>query len=256
MRQQYRFFTVIVLVIWHLLGAATVTSGRAADLPQLNIMTENWEPYNFVKEGKLQGIAVDLLVLMLEKAGSKQNRDDIQLMVWPRAYGLVQTDPAGLLFSTTRTTKREKLFKWVGPIDENTTELIARKDKQIRINSDDELKNYKIGVVINDVGEQLLLDRGIAKDSMQRVVNRDQVQHLLHTGRIDLSPDNYQGFRTFCKNAGYNPDDYESVFILNRDVISYAFHPDTADTVIQALQKALDALKADGTYDRIMKQYK
>jgi polar amino acid transport system substrate-binding protein len=255
MRQRYWIFTLIVLIAWHLWGAA-IPSGRAAELPPLNIMTESWEPYNFEKDGKLQGIAVDLLVLMLEKAGSRQNRDDIQLMVWSRGYGLVQSDPTGLLFSTTMTKEREKLFKWVGPIDENTTEMIARKDRQIRINSTDELKDYKIGVVINDVGEQLLLTKGVAKDKMQRVVNREQVQHLLHTGRVDLSPDNYQGFRSFCKAAGYNPDDYESVFILNKDVISYAFHPDTPDTVIQALQKALDALKADGTYDRILTQYK
>jgi hypothetical protein len=46
-------------------------------------------------------------------------------MTWPQAYGLAQTDPAGLVFSTTRAKDREKLFKWVGPIDENIIELFT-----------------------------------------------------------------------------------------------------------------------------------
>ena len=43
--------------------------GQSVD--DLTIMTENYPPYNFEKDGRLQGISVDLMVLMLEKVGSR-----------------------------------------------------------------------------------------------------------------------------------------------------------------------------------------
>ncbi|MEA3545177.1 MAG: ABC transporter substrate-binding protein [Thermodesulfobacteriota bacterium] len=165
----------------------------------------------------------------------------MNVLPWSRAYALLQTDSQALLFSMTRTEERENLFKWVGSIDENLTELIARKDSNITIQTIADLHKYKIGVVINDVGEQLLLAKGVPKSNLQRVVNRDQVQHLLNSGRVDLSPDSYIGFINFYKTAGYDPNDYESVYVLNRGQISYAFNKNTPDQIIQSLQHALDA---------------
>ena len=227
----------------------------AQSFPRFDIMTENWAPYNFSRDGKTQGIAVDLLVEMLKRAGSEQTIDDIKIVSWPRGYGLVTRESNTMLFSMTRTEEREKLFKWVGPIAENVTELIARKDKHIQISSIADIQKYKVATIIDDVGEQLLLGKGVPLSNLYRVVNRDQVQHLLSINRVDLSIGSSQGFRSFALAAGYNPDDYESVFVLNRDVISYAFHKETPDSVIQALQKALKDLKAEGIYDKIVEKY-
>ncbi|MBL7176955.1 MAG: transporter substrate-binding domain-containing protein [Desulfobacteraceae bacterium] len=106
----------------------TMYSLATADaVPKFTIYTENYKPYNFEKDGKIQGIAVELLTQMLEKAGSSQTLADIKLVPWARGYDAVQKNEKTLLFSITRTEEREDLFKWVCPIKTITEELWALK---------------------------------------------------------------------------------------------------------------------------------
>ncbi len=231
-----------------------IASGQS--LPNFTLLTEEWKPYNYRENQTVKGIAVDLLVTMLHKTGSRVSKEDIKLLPWPRAYAIALHEPNTVLFSTTRTREREKLFKWVGPIDINTTELIAKKERHIKITSVQDLTNYTIGTIYNDVGEQLLLDKGVPLNNLQQVPNRDSNQHKLHSDRIDLIVGSLIGHQNYCKDAGYDPKDYESVFVLNKDELFYAFHCQTPDPTIHLLQKALDNLKADGTYQAIVDSYR
>lgn len=72
----------------------------------------------------------------------------------------------GVLFSTTRTTHRENLFNWVGPIADIKVVVLARKSSQIKVNDPIELGNYPIGVIRDDIGEQQLLQLGVPRESM------------------------------------------------------------------------------------------
>lgn len=228
---------------------------HAQELPKFTIMTEVWRPYNFTEDGQTKGIAVDLLVRMLEIIGSDQKLKDIRITAWSRGYKLTIKNPHTILFSMTKTIEREPLFKWVGPIGVNITELFARKDKHIIVNNFADIEKYKIGIIIDDVGDQLLRTKGVAAKNLIRVVTRPQVQRLLYAGRIDLTADNHRGFIDYTIQAGYNPNDYESVYVINKDVISYAFHSSTPDSVIAIFQAALDTLKKNGEYDAILKKY-
>ncbi|MBF4254708.1 amino acid ABC transporter substrate-binding protein, partial [Vibrio anguillarum] len=77
----------------------------------------------------------------------------------------------GVLFSTTRTSHREELFHWVGPIDEIKVAVIARKGSNIKLGEPLEITSYKIGVIKDDVGEQMLLQYGVPRDSMQEATD-------------------------------------------------------------------------------------
>jgi len=76
-----------------------------------NIMTEELPPYNFIKDNLVHGISADILLQLLEKNDISIDRGSIHLFPWPRAYQTVQNVPGSLLFSTARTSQREKLFK-------------------------------------------------------------------------------------------------------------------------------------------------
>ena len=56
---------------------ATVFSQPIDDLI---LMTEEFPPYNFEADGYLQGTSIDLMCLILKKAGSTLSRDDIRLL--------------------------------------------------------------------------------------------------------------------------------------------------------------------------------
>ncbi len=233
------------------------TSSQAADeFPEFKIMTETWFPYQFEKDDQAHGISVDILVFMLEKLGSKQKREDIVFYPWARGYQTTLQHKNTLLFSTTRTREREKLFKWVGPLFKNTTCLIARKDRKITINSSDDFRRFFFGTVRNDVGEQLLMREGVDPSQITRNTSSFNVIKMLQVGRLDFIAQSFIGFSSEALSIGLNPDDFECVYELNTDDICYAFHKETPDAVIEQFQKAFAELKKEGKIQEIFQKYK
>ena len=163
-----------------------VSASAAASVDDVVFMTEQYPPYNLEADNSLQGIAVDTLALMLLRTGSTQVREDIELLPWARGYKRVLSDPNTCLFSTTRTEERENLFKWVGPIAPNTVSLIAKKERNIKIDSAQDLKKHKIGTIRDDVAEQYLANAGIGLNDMERVAESILNIKKLNRGRIDL----------------------------------------------------------------------
>ena len=238
-----------------LLSCLVSGSAAAASVDDIVFMTEQYPPYNFEENDKLQGIAVDTLALMLQKVESNQTRDDIKLLPWAHGYKRALSEPNTCLFSTTRIEEREHLFKWVGPIAPNNFGLIARKDKNIKVGSMDELKTFKIGTIRDDVAEQFLVNAGVSLDDMERVAKTILNIKKLNFGRIDLWAYGEDVAMWELKAHGFNPADYESVYVLNRKDLYFAFHKDTPDSVIQKLQTAIDTLKTEGAYEQVLDRY-
>ena len=85
--------------------------------------------------------------------------------------------------------------------------------------------------------------------------SNDQNIKKLNEDRIDVWIYSIGSAKTLLEEMGFNPDDYESVWNLSKSEVSFAFHKDVDDELIAAMQKTLDEIKADGTYDEIMKKY-
>ncbi len=242
--------------IRNLLLFCLVSSSAAAEtVDDIVFMTEQYPPYNFEEDNKLQGIAVDTLTLMLQRAGSKQTREDIILLPWARGYERVLSEPTTCLFSTTRTEERELLFKWVGPIAPEAVGLIAKKERYIEIDSVEDIEKHKIGTIRGDVAEQYLVNVGISLDDMERVAGTIMNIRKLNHGRIDLWAYDENVAMWELKANGFDPADYESVHVLGQKNQYFAFHIGTSESVIQKLQAALDRLKADGEYAKILDRY-
>lgn len=227
----------------------------AQELPPFNILTEDWKPYQYKENGQLKGIAVDLLVRLLDKTGSAQTRKDIKLFPWARGYQLLQNQKHTILFSTTRTRKREGLFKWVGPIFQNTTYLIGRKNQNISIRSVEDLGQYRVGTIIGDVSEEYMVNLGIPLHKLQRNVKAVYNIKKLAIGRIDLVVCGWIAFVNDAREAGIDPELYGPVFTVDIADVSYAFHHETPDWIIKRFQVALDEIKTQGVLNELFKRY-
>lgn len=247
---------IICLLFWGITWSLLPVSLRAADeLPEFKIMTERWEPFQFEKSGQAYGISVDILVLMLEKIGSRQGRKDIQFYPWARGYQTTLKQKNTLLFSTTRTSEREKLFKWVGPIAIITTHLIARKNSKITIKSPADFSKFTFGTVRDDVGEQLLIRNGVKLSQITRNTSNSNTIKMLQAGRLDFISQSFSSFSNDVRSIGLNPDDFECVFELNTGYNSYAFNKETPDKIIEKFQKAFTELEKEGEIRKIFKKY-
>ncbi len=232
-----KFFAVgLALVLWFVPAAAW--SGWT-------FLTEELPPFNFAGPGQVDGIAADLLLEMMQRAGYRVERSDIHLMPWPRAYNTVLKTPDTVLFSAARTRQRENLFQWVGPIMDLTIGLTARRDRRIRIETIDDARRYTIGTIRDGAPEQLVVKAGIPEESLDRIADPElNIKKLAH-GRIDLFAFNIPTTRYLMVRMGFDPDDYEVVYVLKEARLYYAFNRDTDDAVIARLNKILRKLKED-----------
>ncbi len=235
---------------------ASVFIVHADSIPQFTIMTEKWTPYNFEKNGVVQGISTDMFVLMLEKIGSKQGRKSIKIYPWVRGYKTIIAKPNTILFTTTRTKERENLFKWVGPIFEFKFNIHALKKKHIKINAHRDLRDYKIGTIRGDAYEEVLITKtGMKIDDLHPAsTSLQNIKKLLH-GRIDLMALSTGAAIATFKAEGINPNRLEIVFTLDVEGMYYAFHKGTPDSVIAQFQAAFDKLKKEGKLAELFSKY-
>ena len=226
---------------------------------EIKMYTEQYPPYNMQKKGeKLTGLSVEILEAMLKKMGSKQTIDDVVLANWARSYETAKKYKNAMVFSTTRTETREKLFKWVGPVATATVGAIAPKSKKLKIQKFSDLKKYKIGAVLKDIGETILLENGISKDNIDNVAGEKAIDlsfKKMKNNRIDMFVYNTNVALANAKTKGYDVDKYEIVFIMKKGYQYFAFNKDTDEQIIDKWQEALDAIKEDGTYKKIYKRY-
>jgi polar amino acid transport system substrate-binding protein len=206
--------------------------------------TEQLPPYNFLKDGKIEGKATELLKKMLKKNGDALN-GQIQFGPWAKGYQSVLNNKNTILYSTARTRDREFLFKWVGPIDILTIGLIAKKSKKIVIPNSDFLHHYKIAAMYETAAESLLFELGIKPDELDRFTNIYTQMRKLHEERIDAVAFSIESMKQFILEAGLNPDEYETVYVLKESELYFAFNKDTSESQIDSLNKILKTLKQE-----------
>ncbi|WP_222937510.1 substrate-binding periplasmic protein [Spartinivicinus ruber] len=223
--------------------AAEETADLKKKFSKLTFITEAYPPYNFVDRGILKGIAVDLLIAATQLQDITLRRDSIKVYPWARGYQQVLKGPNIVLFSTTRTVARETLFKWAGPISPTRIVLIAVKARQINIKFKQEMHNYNIAGIRDDVGEQLVLEAGYPRHKFISQANANSIVNMLVKQRIDLWA--YEEFvgNWFIKQNRQNTDDFETVFLLKEGHLYFAFSKDVDNNLINLIQQGIDKTK-------------
>lgn len=250
---------LISLVCLLIFSLPICASSTERDFGDYIYFTEEYPPYNYVQNGQLTGISVDLLQVAAKKAGREIPDNRIRVLPWARSYKLTQMTAFSVLFSTARTKQREDLFKWVGPIASSRIVLLGKKEPSIRISNKEQIKQYSIGVIIDDVGEQLITHPSIMADKIEYAHSNGSLIRMLESGRIDLWAYEEQVALWAIHETGYNPQDYEVVFSLEEVDYYYALNKNAPDLFVQSFQQALDKLKAstdqEESYRSIIQKY-
>lgn len=222
----------------------------------LDFITEEFPPYNYTESGIARGIAVDILLEAATSAGLPIERRDIRALPWARGYQMARKGPGVLLFTMTRTAEREQQFKWVGPIVPSRIVLLARKDRQLQISQPADLSAYRIGVIRDDVGHQLLNRLGISDSQLQISASAIQLANLLHNNRIDLWAYDETTAYWFIRNLDLDSHNFSPAHVLKEGEMYFAFSLDTNAAQLLRLQHGLNALKQQPRYLEILDSYK
>ncbi|MFV0350296.1 MAG: substrate-binding periplasmic protein [Halodesulfovibrio sp.] len=221
----------------------------------ITFMTEDYPPYNYYENGNLKGISVDILHSVLTRLGVEDSSRRIRILPWARGYKTVLETPNTCLFSMNRSPEREQLFQWVGPIAPNTIVVLARKDRHVTVSSGDDLNNYTIATIQDDIAHNMLLKHGYLDNKIVKNPYATSIIEMLNRKRVDAWAYDETVARYFIRQAGYNPNDYERVFLLDSFDTYFAFNWDTDPQLVQKFRDAFNALKEEGKVEEIIHNY-
>ncbi|KAB8033614.1 substrate-binding periplasmic protein [Fluviispira multicolorata] len=149
--------------------------------------TENFYPFNYFENGKLDGFSVEIVNEMLRLMNSK---DSIEVIPFPRLINIIDKQPNTAGFSVYQTDENKDNYQWVGPLAKGTVGFFKRSDSKVSIKSlDDAKKKVIIGVQLGSSHEKFLNKNGFKNlyrvAQSQNVIGNSLI-HMLISGRFDL----------------------------------------------------------------------
>lgn len=154
---------------------------------EITVVTEDWKPYNYMEGDKIVGFSTEIVEAVLQKAKVSFT---LQLYPWSRSYKMALEEQNVLIYTIARTGERENLFKWVGPFAPRLVYLFKLKKRaDIVLNTLEDAKKYKIGVVRDDATTQLLLQNGFEVNTQLDIVPTEDInQRSYLPGGLTLLP--------------------------------------------------------------------
>lgn len=219
-----------------------------------NIYTESFGCASYMSNGELNGYAIDVFKELQSRVGDDSK---IVLIPWARGYLYLQKKPNAILFLTTLNKERSQMFKWVGPVSVDRSYFYARKKSKIKINSLSSAKKLKsIGCYKDDIQEQYLRSKNFkniyceyGKDATSQLVKK------LERGALDVILVSEEVICHECDNNKFSRNDFIALYEVMKSYNYIAFSRKTPDSLIKKWQNALNSMKRDGAYRRIMLKY-
>ena len=238
-----KFFIFSLFISFNLYG--DIQKKDVKLLENINFMTEEYPPFNFFSKGEVTGFGVDILLELIKELKINKSRKDIKLLPWARGYKYVQNpEKRNMLFLMGKTTQRENLFKWVGPIPGNKYALLTYKGGP-KIKNIAEAKNKKIAAIREDIGAQSLINLGHSKKYLVEVNKLKQLLGLVKKKRIPYFSYGLVGLKEKIKKAGFKESDFEVALTFKEFKLYYAFNKSIEDKTIKTYQNTLDKVMSN-----------
>ena len=155
----------------------------AVEIPKdLQIITEDYPPQNYLDNGTLKGISVDVIEEVFYRLESDINRSSFQVLPWQDGYNLTLTTPDTMLFSTVRNPERENLFLWAGPIMTDRKVLFMVNNT---ILPDKTVSSLRIVALKDDAGTGYALKAGAPKEHIHEALSGEDAIKMLENGSVD-----------------------------------------------------------------------
>ncbi len=202
--------------------------------------------------GQLTGFSVEVVQAIQR---SLDDKTVIEVLPEARAIHIARTEPNVILFSFSRTPKREDEFYWLGQLSAKAWSVYALSSNPVQIQSLEELRKVKaIGVVRGDIREEWLLEQGF--NNLHPSVNHQQNIRRLRSGRLDLIAYESQGIQHLLWEEGMETTDVKPVFKLkSSDVYLLMSKSGTDPKLMQRWKTAAEKFKRSGQQQFIAEKW-
>jgi len=209
----------------------------------LRILTEEYKPLQYInKDGEIDGYAVRIVKDILNELNISK---EIELIDWDTAYNLALNEDNIVLFSTIKNKERKDEFKWVGPIGTLKVNLYAKVPNDIKIESLDKAKKYKISAVKDYAYTQNLKNLGF--DNIVECDTEIEALKKLLSDETDLYLTSNIAINELADAEMISFDMIQKKINISIDQFYIAFSQNYPDSLIEKWQKALEKVKQNST---------
>ncbi len=204
-------------------------------------------------DGQPAGLVTELVQALADEAGYSY---EIQLYPWARAYYMGLNRANVFIPTLFRTPEREALFQWVGDLVPMEYFFYRKRDRSdLSIESLDGARLYRVGVLRDEVAYQFLSEQGF--ENIIQANSGEQLLGMLEHGRLDLVLKEKRYMHTLLTRDRRYTDRIVAAMtmpVISQD-ISMAFSSATDADTVERYRQALQAIRADGQYEAILRKY-
>lgn len=228
--------------------------GALAKAETYQLVTEEWAPYNYRENEHITGMATEVVRAIMTLTG-----DDFEIRLRPsmRASRVLQTQPRTIMYSMFRTSERESLFKWVGPIAEESIYPYQLAAAAQPIHTLEQLLHTP-RITTRHAGLVPTMLASMGFDNLDTsATESEQLYRMLLAGRTEvIIGDTDAGVAYYSRQLGIAPGTLRRVPIeLYRSSLYIAFSRDSDDALVAAWAAALAKLRSTGELTRIQRRY-
>ena len=248
-------YTLYGFTIW----LASYIASSYAGNSNITLVTEHLPPYQIyhADNKQISGYSIDIV-----NAAFKHTSYNYQIEVfpWARTYKMVLKHENTCAFTIAKTAARQPLFHWTDKLFSTNKFFVGlTANKNLKINSLEDIKSYKTAVLKNDYSHEYLLKQGfVDNENLYIVTSTDSLIKLLATRNgidlilVDPASINYQAkqanlpvhlFKTYWQLCPESQDLY------------LACSKTTSEQVVNDFSKALQIIKTTGEYQRIKQHW-
>ena len=245
-----RFFALLLICSF------SVTATSEQKFPPIRWISEQYPPFNYRdQDGIAAGMSVEVVKHLWDAMDIDADARKIEFFPWARGYNITLREPGSVIFSTTYTPQRLDKFIFVGPLFPVRVAIITSAGHIAHISSISELNQYRLGVVREDIGEQLLLEKKFEESNIVTANSIEQLIKLLQIGRIDGIAYSEDVARWTMKKLGVDQSKFRTVYTLLDGQLGLAFNKTTDVGLISRVQYHLDVMTEKGVLRRIREDY-
>lgn len=236
----------------YLLLLTTLMFSFSAFSMTITAAQDPWPP--FVNKGKGDaGISVEIVT---EALASQGHQVQFKIMPWTRALNEVKGGKVDILVATWFTEERTSFLKYSDSYLENSLKFIKRSGDGFEYNGFSSLDGKSVGIIRNyGYGSEFLAATNFKKPEANDLISNVK---KLKAKRIDLTLEDELVAKATISGAGMNVSDFaftNSALSVNPiHVTSGLANPKHAE-IIDAFNKGLAEIKANGTFDKILAKY-
>lgn len=242
--------SILIAAMLAALVAGPGPAAAAAPVAPFHLSAGVLPPFANASEPGAPGALVELV----QQIAAQVHADvDVKFYPWQRAVILPLNASRTVVLPLTRTAERESKYRWLVKLYQQNFVFVARAGTELNLRSTASLKDKRVAVLRGSPHLKYLKDLGFIQ--VFEASTSEELQRMLFRGIADAAYGSEVIHRTTLRQQGGDDKSLSYSPTVTSGEIWLGGSFDFSDAEALEMQRAMEALRANGTLARILKKY-